>query len=46
MSFEGEPGDDAKAAATAAFEPPKEVGVGAGVGDAGLAVGGNDFGFQ
>ncbi len=46
MRFEGEPGDDAKAAATAAFEPPEKVGIGAGIGDPDGAVGGNDFGFQ
>ncbi len=46
MRLEGEPGDDAEAAATAAFEPPKQVRIGAGIGDADLAVGGDDLGFQ
>jgi hypothetical protein len=46
MGLEGEPGDDAEAAATAAFEPPEQVRIGASIGDAGLAIGGDDFGFQ
>ena len=46
MRFEGEPSDDAEAAATAALEPPVEVRIGAGIGDADLAVGSDDLGFQ
>src|SRR5437868_10280838 len=46
MRFEGEPGDDAEAAATAAFETPVQVRIGADIGNADLAVGGDDFGFQ
>src|SRR5271168_4849199 len=46
MRFEGEPSNDAKAAATAAFEPPVEVRIGAGIGDPNGAVGGDDLGLQ
>ena len=38
--------DDPEAASAATFEGPEEIGIGAGVGDADLAVGSDDFGFE
>jgi hypothetical protein len=38
--------DDTKGAASATFQSPKQIGIGAGIGDADLAVGGYDLGFK
>ena len=46
MRLECKPGDNAEAAATAAFETPEEVGIGARIGDPDGAVGGDDLGLQ
>src|SRR6516225_11348644 len=43
---ESEFADSAKASTSAAFERPEDIGVGAGVGNANLSVGGDDFGFE
>src|SRR5213075_2720717 len=38
--------DNSKAAAASSFERPEQIGIGAGVGYANSAAGGNDFGFE
>ena len=37
---------DAEAAASAAFQRPEQIGIGACIRDSNLAVGGDDFGFE
>ena len=46
VCLEREPGDHAQTATSAPLETPEEIGVGAGIGDAHSAIGGNNFGFQ
>ena len=46
VRLQGQPRDDAEAAAAAAFKPPEQIAVGAGIGDPHGAVRGDDFGFQ
>src|SRR6266481_5803853 len=46
MCLQGQPGDNAPASATAAFEGPEEIRIGAFIGNAQPSIRGDDFRFQ